>query len=135
MTRSLSVITSLLCLAILGLSAQTVPGPNLTAPKFTSVPPIEDVELYYAFFQHHQTLINANESSKAANPGQSAALDQQMAVLLNIDAKDLPAAVANTQQVAQSQANLAARKAAGVVPTGPQALPITPAQQAAQYEF
>src|SRR5579863_7701018 len=85
--------------------ATLVPTKLLTPPKFTSVPPIEDVNLYYSFFQWHQNLINTNQALKSANPSQSSVLDQQMALLLSVDPKDLAAVIANTQQVAASQAN------------------------------
>jgi hypothetical protein len=104
------------------------PGPP---PVFTSVPPIEDPELYFQFFQYHLGLVNINQAAKTANPAQAASLDQQMAALLNVDVKDLPAVIANTQKVAAAQASVAAKRAAGPNKSSP----FTPTQQASALEF
>jgi hypothetical protein len=67
--------------------------------KPVSVPPIEDRELYYSFFNYHQGLVSSMQAAKAANPQNSAQLDRQMAALLQVDVKELPIVTANTQQV------------------------------------
>ena len=54
-----------------------------------------------------------------------------MAALLNVDIKELPAVIANTQQVTAIHATIAAQKAAGPNKSSP----LTPAQQASQLEF
>lgn len=107
------------------------PTPSGPLPPFTSVPPIENHELYYQFFQYHQGLINANQAAKVVNPAQGAALDQQMAALLNVDVKEIAVVIANTQQVGAAQASVAARKAAGPDKSSP----LTAAQQASKIEF
>ena len=133
MLRAAAVLTFLAPMAVCQAPnpATIFKLPSGPLPKFTTVPAVEDAELYYQFFQYHQTLINANQATKAANPAQGAILDQQMATLLNVDIKELPTVVANTQQVAATHANIAAKKAAG--PS--KASPLTPAQQASQLEF
>jgi hypothetical protein len=103
--------------------------------KPVSVPPIEDRELYYSFFNYHQGLVNSLQAAKAATPQNSAQLDQQMAALLQVDAKELPTVIANTQQVTQSYSQLATDRQAGVS-TLPKGAPVpTPAQLATIYEF
>ena len=90
---------------------------------------------YHSFFVYHQNLINANQAQKAANPAVGPALDQQMATLLGVNVSELPAVVANTQQVTQAHLNLAAGNSASAVTAGPQAVHLTMSQQVSQHEF
>jgi hypothetical protein len=100
-----------------------------------SVPPIEDPELYYSFFYHHQDLINTNQAAKAANPPNSAQLDQQMATLLGVDVKELGIVIGNTQQVVQSHAALAADRRAYKPAAAPQSGQPTAKQMNAEFEL
>ena len=127
--------------ALAGASfAQTAQKTN--PPAFTSVPPIEIVDLYYSFFNYHQGLVNtmnsaqtANAASAAAGSATSSQLNQQMATTLGVSIQDLPTVIANTQQVTQAYAALTAANQAGTfaLPKGAPAL--TPAQQASSYAF
>jgi|SRR5579863_2856057 len=115
--------------------AAGAPAPVSPAiPAFTSVPPIEDVNLYYSFFNYHQNLINTNQALKTANPAQSAVLDQQTATLLQIDVKELPAMTTNTQQVTAAYTALIADQKA-FVPGPPAAGKLTAAQMNSAAEF
>jgi hypothetical protein len=107
---------------------------SIQPAKPLSVPPIEDRELYYSFFNYHQGLVNSLQAAKAAAPQNSAQLDQQMAALLQVDVKELPAVVANTQQVTQAYSSLAAERQASPA-GGPAAGQLNQAQIAAQFEF
>jgi hypothetical protein len=103
--------------------------------KSVSVPPIEDRELYYSFFNYHQGLVNSTQAAKATNPQNAAQLDQQMAALLQVDVSELPTVVANTQQVTQGYVQLVAAGQAGVSGL-PKGSPVpTPAQLASINEF
>ncbi len=77
-----------------------------------SVPPIEDRNLYYSFFQYHQTLINAATALKAATPASASQIDQQMATLLQVNLSELPFVVSNTQSAITSYNSLAAAQQA-----------------------
>jgi hypothetical protein len=123
-----SIVTSAFCQSPASSPFPTPIGPP---PKFTSVPPIEDPELYYQFYQYHLGLINTNNAAKAADPAKGVMLDQQMAALLNVDVKELPTVITNTLQVTAAHASIAARKAAGPDKSSP----LTPAQQALQLDF
>jgi hypothetical protein len=118
---------------LIAISAPTLFGQTSSAtaspsvPAFTSVPAINSVTLYYAFFQYHENLIVANQAAKADNPTQSSILDQQMATTLGVSSADLSAVVANTQAVIQAYANLASKMAA--------ATSSLTTQQAGQFEF
>jgi hypothetical protein len=109
---------------------------NPIAPTFKPVPKIEDVTLYDAFFKWHQSLIDSNDATKGANPAQSTSLDQQMAALLQLDPKDLSAAVSNTKNVTQAYAALTAKQAKYVATPIP-GLKVSPtaAQAAAAFNF
>jgi hypothetical protein len=101
-----------------------------------SVPPIEDRELYYSFFNYHQGLVNTLQAAKAAAPQNSAALEQQMATLLGVDVKELETVIANTQQVVEAYAKLAADRQAGPEAAVPKGWPVpTPAQLISIFEF
>jgi hypothetical protein len=82
--------------------------------SLASVPNIEDRELYYSFFNYHQGLIAAQQSAKTAAPQDSVQLDAQMAAMLQVDVKELPIVIANTQQVTQGYSQIAAARTAGV---------------------
>ncbi len=74
--------------------------------------PIEDRNLYYSFFQYHQTLINAATALKAATPASASQVDQQMATLLQVNVSELPFIVSNTQSATTSYNSLAAAQQA-----------------------
>lgn len=107
------------------------PGQFPKAPKFTSVPPIEDRELYYSFFNYHQALIASMQSAKAKAPQHSNDLDQQMARLLRVDVKELAIVNNNTQQVKQKYASLAAEQQAYAPKSGE----ASPKSMAPQFEL
>jgi hypothetical protein len=111
-------------------------GTQAQARKPVSVPAIEDPELYYSFFNYHQNLVNALVATKAANPQNSAQLDQQMATLLQVDVKELPAVINNTQLVTEAYGKLPAKRAvyANAVPKPNQPVP-NAKQLAAQMEL
>lgn len=100
-----------------------------------SAPPVESVDLYYSFFNYHQGLITTMTAAQTVNPAAITQLNQKMATLLQVNVQELPAVIANTQQVTQAYAKLAAAKQTGsyAVPKGMPAL--TPAQQASAYSF
>ena len=122
-------------LAILAATAASPAQTKTTPPPFTSVPKVENVVLYHSFFVYHQNLVNANQALKNANPAQGPALDQQMAALLGVNISELPAVVANTQQVVQAQANLAAASSASAISRGAQAVQLTMSQRVSQHEL
>jgi hypothetical protein len=111
--------------------AQTQPA---TSSGPLSVPLIEDRELYYAFFNYHQGLVNAMQAAKAANPQNSAQLDQQMATLLGVSVQELTTVIQNTAWFVQQCADMAveqqARLASASANTGP-----SPSQLSAAFEF
>jgi len=126
--------------AILATATAGLGQAKKAPPPFTSVPKIENRELYYSFFVYHQNLINANQALKNATPAQGPTLDQQMATLLGVNLGELPVVVANTQQVslAQTQAQtnpwaVGSPSAASVVALQPPQL--TMSQRISQYEF
>lgn len=100
-----------------------------------SVPRIEDPELYYSFFYYHRDLINTHQAAKAANPQNSAQLDQQMATSLGVDVKELGIVIANTQQVVQSHAALAADRLAYKPAVAPKSGEPTAKQMNAEFEM
>ncbi len=104
-------------------------------PKVLSVPRIEDPNLYSSFFYYHQDLINQQQAAKAANPQNSGQLDQQMATLIGVDIKDLPAVVANTQQIMKSYSDLAAERKAYNFKAAPEAGQPTARQANAEFEL
>jgi len=116
-----------------GFAQTTTQTPH--PPPFTSVPPVESVDLYYSFFNYHQGLITAMAAAATANPASSAQLNQQMATLLQVDVKELPIVIANTQQVTQSYAKLESDRKAGSFAVPKDIPALTPTQQASVYDF
>ena len=97
------LILALLVLALMASSAaaQTKLSPT-SAPAFVSVPPVEDRNLYYAFFNYHQQLINQLQAAVSASPASAAQLNQQMAALLNVNVSELGIVISNTQNVTKA---------------------------------
>ncbi len=111
--------------------AQTATPP----PPFTSVPRVEDVDLYDAFFNYQQGMITSMTTAIAADPTRSATLNQQMATTLGISVGELPVVIANMQQVTQNYAQLTSDSLAGNL-TLPQGAPApTAAQLASAFKF
>jgi len=134
--RELNVHTSIrpafvliLILAGRGLAQSTQPAPT------PAIPPIEDRQLYYQFFNYLQGLVNNMHAAQAANGQNSAALSQQMAALLQVDVKDLPLVIASMQQVTQAYAKLDADERTGVYTLPKNTPPPTPAQLATIFQF
>lgn len=127
---------ALAALLLIPLAATTFAQSKISATSLASVPPIEDRELYYSFFNYHQSLIAAQQSAKTAAPQNSAQLDAQMAALLQVDVKELPVVIANTQQVTQGYSQTAADRVAGVPALAAKSGPVpTAAQWASMCEF
>jgi hypothetical protein len=116
------------------LASLSIAQPQHAQPS-RYIPPIEDRELYYAFFNYHQGLVNTLLAAKAANPQNSAQLDQQMAALLQMNVNELGIVIANTQRVSQAYARLAADRQAGIYTLPPNVPAPTPAQLASTFEF
>ena len=119
---------ALLVFVAFGSFAQT-----LSAPKPLSVPLIEDRDLYAAFFQYHQSLVNTLQAAQSANPPASTQLNQQMASLLGVDLADLPTLIKTTTWFTQQNASVAADQAkppSSSTTSGP-----TAAQLSASFDF
>ena len=118
----LSLVSALAALLLIPLATTAFAQSRISATSLASVPTIEDRELYYSFFNYHQTLITSLQSAKTAAPQNSDLLDRQMAALLQVGAAEIPAVIANTQQVTQGYSQIAAARLAGapaVAKSGP----------------
>jgi hypothetical protein len=104
----------LIPLAATAFAQSKIAQPKISATSLASVPPIEDRELYYSFFNYHQSLIASTQSAKTATPQNSSQLDSQMAALLQVDPKELQTVIANTQQVTQGYSQIANDRVAGI---------------------
>jgi hypothetical protein len=124
---------AVLCLPILMTAAAALAQPPAGGqpskapppPTFTSAPPIEDRNLYYAFFNAQQALFAGNQAAKNANPGGAVQIDQQAATLLHITVQDLPTVTNLVQQAAQSYAQVPTVRQSHVASGN---LKLTPAQ-------
>lgn len=125
--RFAKVLTLLALTTVVGQAQAPV-----TAQKPLSIPPIEDRNLYAAFFNYHQGLITANQAAKTANPLLSAQLDQQMAAQLQISVSDLPTVIAATQQASKGYASIPAQRQRTTSLNWGNVKPPTPAQIEAQ---
>jgi hypothetical protein len=110
-------------------NAQSHPSP----PPFVSVPAIEDREIYYAFFNYLQGLIDAQRTKLAADPQSDAS--KQMAALLGVDVQQLPIVVSSTQAVTGAYAALAAERLAFKADAEASKGTPTMAQMSAQFEL
>ena len=117
------------------LLATALAQSTVQLPAFTSVPIIEDVELYAAFFSYQQGLIATMNAAITADPTKATQLNQQMAATLGVTSAELPSIISTLQQVTQHYSNLAADSKAGNL-TLPQGAPApTAAQSAAAFQF
>ena len=114
----------LLFLCALVASAQIARPPQ--PPPFTSVPSIEDRNLYHSFLAAQQKIFAANQAAKAANPGTAAQIDQQTAATLHITVPELTAVANLIQQASQSYDQIPAWRQALV--TNPKYPTLTTAQ-------
>ena len=83
-------------------------------PPFTSVPSIEDRNLYYSFLVAQQNAFTANQAAKASNPSASSQIDAKTATTLHITTQELPAVASLVQQASQSYAQIPALRQAFV---------------------
>ncbi|MGO9259077.1 MAG: hypothetical protein ACLQU1_22565 [Bryobacteraceae bacterium] len=128
-----SVVTGWLCLTIVlagnGFAQSAQPS------KPVSVPPIEDRELYYSFFNYQQGQVTSMQAAIAANPQSSTQLNQQMAALLGVAVTELPTVINNLKTVTQSYTALAAQRQAYVPPASPVSGQPTASQMTAEFEL
>ena len=71
---------------------------NLAPPPFTSMPPIEDRNLYYGFLTYEQIVFSANQAAEAANPSLATQIDTQTATTLGIKVQELATVISIVQR-------------------------------------
>lgn len=128
--RTASLVFIVLLIGFPGFSQTPI-----QAPPFTSVPPVEDVNLYASFFEYQQDQIAAMNAAIGADPAKTTQLNGQMAATLGITPAELPIVIANLQQVTQNYSKLAADTQAGNLARPQGAAAPTPAQLASAFQF